>query len=188
MLEHGGPDLGAQVTWDFSTNANPMGAMAAVTQALARVDRSSYPEPSYQALRESMARAGLGPVARLLPSAGNAEAIRRLSLAAKLAGLGAVWLPVPGYGEYRAAAQALGLKVQTYASIDDLLGRLPRSRTPALIWVCEPCNPTGAPVEAATWVALAQALTKARPAVPHQLAIDQAYAPMRLDEIGRAHV
>ncbi len=230
-IEHGGPDLGAEIRWDFSTNANPMGSMAGAMHALAEADRRTYPEPTYLALRTTLSAAGLGPVDRLLPTAGNAEAIRRLTLAAKLAGVAQVWVPGPGYGEYRAAAEALGLAVCAYGSVAELVGSLQRELgvtasaqacadardqasgllkrarsakaslaskavkavtavtavtaasaqlAPQLIWLCEPCNPTGEDVPAAVWAELI-ALLPALQAAGHTLAVDRAYAPMRLD-------
>jgi len=208
-LEHGGPDLGAEIRWDFSTNANPMGPMAGATHALAEADRRTYPEPTYLALRTALSGAGLGPVDRLLPTAGNAEAIRRLTLAAKLAGVAQVWVPGPGYGEYRAAAEALGLAVCVHGSVAEWVdglqqalgvpeagqglsprraraskvghAKLGRAKpAPQLIWLCEPCNPTGDDVPASVWAQLV-ALLPALHAAGHTLAVDRAYAPMRLD-------
>jgi histidinol-phosphate aminotransferase len=179
-LEHGGPDLGAEIRWDFSTNANPMGPMAGAMHALAEADRRTYPEPTYLALRTALSGAGLGPVDRLLPTAGNAEAIRRLTLAAKLAGTTQVWVPGPGYGEYRAAAEVLGLAVRAYGSVAELAAQWQPASGRQLIWLCEPCNPTGEDVSADTWAQLLAWLPTWQ-AAGHTLAVDRAYAPMRLD-------
>ena len=83
-LEHGGPDLGAEIRWDFSTNANPMGPMAGAMHALAEADRRTYPEPTYLALRTALSGAGLGPVDRLLPP--EQEALIHTLLTLKLEG------------------------------------------------------------------------------------------------------
>ncbi len=203
MLEHGGTDLGPAVRWDFSTNANALGPLPAVQDAVQRADRCAYPEPSYAALRAEVARhLGVAPD-RVCPTAGNAEAIRRLSLALRLSGVQEVWLPRPGYGEYEAAAQALGLRTRAYADLAALIaavqawqgspGTGPVPDLP-LIWLCEPCNPTGDHADAATWQALQLALLPmlmptARNAPTGQggaarprchLAIDRAYEPLRL--------
>jgi histidinol-phosphate aminotransferase len=181
LIEHGGPDLGPAVRWDFSSNANAFGPVAGVAEALAQAERQSYPEPSYLALRQHLAAVGLGAVDRLLPTAGNAEAIRRLTLAARQAGVAEVWVPEPGYGEYRAAAEALGLAVHRHRGAADL-ARLVEAWPPGrrLVWLCEPCNPTGQDVHASTWQALAGhcLASQAEGAV---WALDRAYAPMRLD-------
>ncbi len=181
MLDHGGTDLGPAVRWDFSTNANALGPLPDVLQALQRVDRRAYPEPSYAALREALGlHLGVSP-ARICPTAGNAEGIRRLSLAAKLHGVDEVWLPRPGYGEYEAAAQALGLRTRAYADLAELSAALAEMNDEkafgVLLWLCEPCNPTGEQADEATWQALWQALS----ALPRMhLAIDRAYEPLRL--------
>lgn len=176
LNEHGGPDGGLPIAHDFSTNANPLGAPAEVMAALCEADRQHYPDPGYRALREFVGQAlAIGPE-RVLPTAGSSEAIRRLTLAASLRGVSQVWVPQPGYGDYRAAAQALGLQVQGYASGDALLDALCSASEPALVWLCEPCNPTGQSLPPAFWSALAQLRgTKAI-----TLALDRAYEPLRL--------
>lgn len=171
---HGGSDAGPPIAHDFSSNASPLGPPPALLDSVLGADRGRYPDPQYLALRETLAAAhGLGPEF-VLPSAGGSEAIRRLSLAARLAGLQEVWVPRPGFGDYAAAAQALGLRVRAYAAVAELAAGLD---APALVWVCEPCNPTGASLHAHDWTALGAALR----AVGAQLAIDLAYEPLRLD-------
>ncbi len=175
MLEHGGTDLGPAVRWDFSTNANALGPLPSAMHALQQVDRLTYPEPSYAALREALgAHLGVSPE-RICPTAGNAEAIRRLSLAASLSGVDEVWLPRPGYGEYAATAQALGLRTRSYADLAQLLDMAkhraalpgphaaeatvnPPVASGVLICLCEPCNPTGQEADAGVWQALQQTL------------------------------
>jgi len=171
---HGGSDSGPPIPHDFSSNASPLGPPPALLDALLGAERGRYPDPHYLALRETLAAAhGLAPE-RVLPSAGGSEAIRRLSLAAQLAGLCQVWVPQPGYGDYAAAALALGLQVRGYASVAELAAGL---SGPALVWVCEPCNPTGASLDTHDWTQLGAALR----ASAAQLAIDQAYEPLRLE-------
>ncbi|NML16014.1 aminotransferase class I/II-fold pyridoxal phosphate-dependent enzyme [Azohydromonas sp. G-1-1-14] len=175
-VEHGGPDGGAPVRWDFSTNANPLPPPAPVLRALRDADRGRYPDPQYGALRQGLgAFLGVAP-GRVLPTAGSSEGIRRLTLAARLQGVSVVWVPQPGYGDYRAAAQALGLEVRGYTSAGALLDGLQRGAGRALVWLCEPCNPTGATLPAAFWPAL-QEMAQARGA---WLALDRAYEPLRL--------
>jgi len=161
LAEHGGPDDGPPAAHDFSTNASPLGPPPALLQAVQQADRQRYPDPHYRALRRLLA--GDGDEDLVLPTAGGAEGIRRLTLAALRAGRREVWAPQPGYGDYALAAQALGLTVRTYASPADL-----RPGEPALVWLCEPCNPTGDSV--AAWPDLGG----------HLVAIDRAYEPLRL--------
>ena len=177
LVEHGGPDGGPPIAFDFSTNACPLEAPAPVRRALTQADRRHYPDPGYGALRELLgAFHGVAPK-RVLPSAGSSEAIRRLTLAARLQGIQQVWVPQPGYGDYRAAAQALGFTLRPYASGAELLeGLSAHGTTPALVWLCEPCNPTGESLGAPFWQALA-----ALPKHGHVLALDRAYEPLRLE-------
>lgn len=174
---HGGPDAGPPVAFDFSTNACPLEPPQPVRRALQQADRRRYPEPGYGALRAQLGAAqGVAP-ARVLPTAGSSEAIRRLTLAARLQGIARVWVPQPGYGDYRAAAEALGLEVHAYPDGDALLAALASpGGQPSLVWLCEPCNPTGESLPAAFWQALA-----ALPARGTLLALDRAYEPLRLE-------
>ncbi len=166
---HGGSDSGPAVLHDFSTNANPLPAPASLSAALHAADRCRYPDPQYLALREHLGSAhGVGAEC-ILPASGGAEAIRRLSLAALLQGLREVWVPSPGFGDYAAAAHALGLRVRPYADVDELLQGLSGD---TMVWLCEPCNPTGASLTSAQIAAIAKraALT----------VLDRAYEPLRL--------
>jgi histidinol-phosphate aminotransferase len=174
---HGGPDAGPPVVFDFSTNACPLEPPQPVRRALQRADRRRYPEPHYGALREQLGQAyGVHP-SRVLPTAGSSEVIRRLTLAAWLQGVREAWVPAPGYGDYRAAAQALGMAVRPWTDGEQLLqGLATKERPPALVWLCEPCNPTGESLPPAFWQALA-----ALPARGAVLALDRAYEPLRLE-------
>ncbi len=163
LPEHGGPDGGPAVAHDFSTNANPLGPPPALLSAVQQADRRSYPDPSYRALRRR-----LGDEDLVLPTAGGAEGIRRLTLAAMLAGRREVWVPRPGFGDYAAAARALGLAVKPYADPADI-----RPTALALVWICEPCNPTGASVS--SW-----------PALDALVVVDRAYEPLRLHGVTSA--
>ncbi|MFG6463032.1 aminotransferase class I/II-fold pyridoxal phosphate-dependent enzyme [Roseateles sp. DXS20W] len=158
LPEHGGPDDGPAATFDFSTNASPLGPPPALLAAVQAADRRAYPDPAYRALRRL-----LGDEDLVLPTAGGAEGIRRLTLAAMLAGRREVWVPQPGFGDYAQAAQALGLAVKPYAQPADIA-----PTAPALVWICEPCNPTGASV--AAWPDLGG----------HLVIVDRAYEPLRL--------
>jgi len=163
QAEHGGPDGGPPAAHDFSTNASPLGPPPALMNAVQQADRQAYPDPHYGALRRRLGQAHATDPALLLPTAGGAEGIRRLTLAAMQAGRREVWVPQPGFGDYAAAAQALGLAVQPYAEPAEI-----RPTAPALVWLCEPCNPTGA--SAAAWPELGD----------HLVAVDCAYEPLRL--------
>ncbi len=175
-IEHGGPDGGALIAHDFSTNANPLGPPPGVLVALREAERGHYPDPHYRRLRERLASWHGVATERVLPTAGTSEAIRRLTLAALLQGVRTVWVPRPGYGDYAAAALALGLAVREYAGADALLTGLSDAQSPVLVWLCEPCNPTGQSLSADFWAALVRAAAQ-RNLV---LALDRAYEPLRL--------
>lgn len=183
LIEHGGPDGGPAVRHDFSSNASPLPTPERVRRAVEAADRTRYPDPTYGALRDTLETQLQHPAECLLPSAGGAEAIRRLTLWALLQGLRHVWVPVPGFGEYAAAAQALGLQVHGYADISGLAHGLNAredgrpTASPALVWVCEPCNPTGASLQNAQWQAIHDALLSSA----SRLAVDLAYEDLRLD-------
>jgi histidinol-phosphate aminotransferase len=163
LPEHGGPDDGPASAFDFSTNASPLGPPPALLAAVQAADRRSYPDPGYRALRRR-----LGDEDLVLPTAGGAEGIRRLTLAAMLAGRREAWVPQPGFGDYALAAQALGLAVKPYATPADI-----RPTAPAVVWICEPCNPTGA--SAPAW-----------PELDALVIVDRAYEPLRLQDVGPA--
>jgi histidinol-phosphate aminotransferase len=164
QAEHGGPDSGPAAAHDFSTNASPLGPPPALMSAVQQADRHAYPDPQYAALRRRLGDAHGRDADLLLPTAGGAEGIRRLTLAALLSGRREVWVPQPGFGDYAVAAQALGLAVKPYADAADI-----RPAAPALVWLCEPCNPTGA--SASAWPDLGE----------HLVAVDCAYEPLRLE-------
>lgn len=169
MNTHGGSDSGPTPLHDFSTNANPLLPPATLSLALQQADRRRYPDPQYLSLRQHLANVHGVPGGQVLPASGGAEAIRRLSLAALLQGLREVWVPEPGFGDYGAAASALGLRVRPYADSAQLLREL---NAEALVWICEPCNPTGTSLSSAEIAAIA-----ARAGL---CVIDRAYEPLRM--------
>ncbi|WP_290868992.1 pyridoxal phosphate-dependent aminotransferase [Aquabacterium sp.] len=177
---HGGPDGGPPVRWDFSTNANPLPHPPALTEALAQADRHRYPDPAYAALRRQLGAVWSCAPERVQPTSGSSEAIRRLTLAARLRGIDEVWLTWPAYGDYAAAAQALGMAVRHHADATGLLNALVDEaqvgRGPVLVWLNEPCNPTGASLSADVWHCLQGAIAEGACIV----GLDRAYEPLRL--------
>jgi len=169
---HGGTDDGPPVSFDFSTNANPYGPPPGLWRAVRRAPRHAYPEPAYRALRETLGAALQADPSRVEPAAGGTEAIRRLTLAARLHGVGEAWVPWPAFGEYAAAAEALGLRVHAYAPTEG-----PRPRRAALVWACDPGSPDGRGLDESDWARLADACETSGSV----LAIDRAYAPLRLE-------
>jgi histidinol-phosphate aminotransferase len=173
---HGGPDGQQAILHDFSTNASPLGPPPELARALACADRTCYPDPSYGALRARLAAwHGVAPQ-RILPTAGTSEAIRRLTLAARLQGVTTVWAPRPGYGDYAAAAAGLDLALREYRDEAQLLDALAAHTAPVLAWICEPCNPTGRSLAQGFWSRLHRAVS----AAGHVIGLDRAYESLRL--------
>lgn len=171
--EHGGPDALGVPLHDFSTNSNAAGpcpqALAAVQQAHA----TTYPDPSYTALRQRLATwHGVAPE-RVVLTASASEAMFRLAAAARRVhgdegrqrgGAGTelrTWMPDAHYADVARACAAWGLE---------------RTREPAqatLLWACEPATPSGA-----AHAGLAAQVQALKP--PQTLVLDCAYAPLRL--------
>ena len=155
---HGGPDASGPVRFDFSTNANAAGPCPSVVAALASVDATRYPDPTYAALRERLAAFHDVDPARIVFAASASEFIQRITAVGGRLAPGAVAIPSLAYGDYAIAASACGRPV------DD--------RATTLRWCCDPGSPLGrdAPVphDLAT-----------TPTV-----LDAAYAPLRLSGSG----
>ncbi|WP_294000318.1 aminotransferase class I/II-fold pyridoxal phosphate-dependent enzyme [Sphaerotilus sp.] len=165
VQRHGGPDALGVPRWDFSTTANACGPAPVALEQVRQVDVRRRPDPGYTVLRQQLARLhGVEP-SRIVLAGSASEFIRRMTLAIALLHPGArVRVPDYAYGEYAAAAEALGLRV--VREIDDL-----DAHDPAwLIWHTEPGSPIG---DART----------APPCNPSEsvLVIDRAYTPLRLD-------
>ena len=155
---HGGSDAQGVPRWDFSTNANACGPCPSVAVAMRDADIRHYPDPSYQALRGTLAAFhGVAP-RRVIVAASASEFIMRITACLARAGGQRVWLPAAAYGEYAHAAHAWGL-----ARVDDPVQA-------DLCWLCEPASPTGAAEP--QWEAVIR-----RDAV---VVLDRAYEPLRL--------
>jgi len=171
---HGGPDHRGAVRWDFSTNANPLGALPGVAAAVRAAAREHYPDPGYRRLRARLAGWHAVAPQQVVPAGSAGEWIWRFTQVLRLAG-GArrVWLPQPGYAEYEAAAAALGAACLHYP-----IGapEPPALRPGDLLWLCEPHSPSGSTLGPALGPWLLQAA-----ACGAEVALDLAYAPLRLD-------
>jgi histidinol-phosphate aminotransferase len=165
VQRHGGPDALGVPRWDFSTTANACGPAPVALEQVRQVDVRRRPDPGYTVLRQQLARLhGVEP-SRIVLAGSASEFIRRMTLAIALLHPGArVRVPDYAYGEYAAAAEALGLRV--VREIDDL-----DAHDPAwLIWHTEPGSPIGD----------ARAAPPCNPS-ESVLVIDRAYTPLRLD-------
>ncbi|MFM2341659.1 MAG: hypothetical protein RLZZ592_1312 [Pseudomonadota bacterium] len=161
---HGGPDAHGVPRWDFSTNANACGPAPMAQEMLRQVDARRYPDPSFTVLRRQLGRLHQVDPARIVIAASASEFIRRMTLAIAMLKPGArVQVPDHAYGEYAAAAQALGLQPRRAAELAD-------GEPPYLIWHTDPSSPSGevGPLPAFD-------------PTDSVLVVDRAYAPLRLD-------
>ncbi len=155
---HGGPDAHGPARWDFSTNGVAGGACPVALRALRRADPRHYPDPSYHALREALADwHGVVP-ARVLIVASASEFIQRITAVGQRLRPGAVAVPVHAYGDYAAAAHAIGRPVVPHG---DALA--------TLRWCCDPSSPLG------------EDAPPPRDLPNCATVLDSVYAPLRLD-------
>ena len=135
---------------DFSSNINPLGPSPRVRQAAAAADLSAYPDRVCLDLREALAdRHGVG-VDQLLVGNGSTELIHLLSRAHLQPGARCLVF-APTFGEYEAAAALAGAEIEhVWApaaegfrwSIDVAVQTI-NARRPAMVFLCNPNNPTG---------------------------------------------
>lgn len=136
---------------DFSQNINPLGAPPAALDAAHRAledETATYPDMDYPELREALAGYLGVPARTALPTNGGAEA---LFLAARMVArekAGKALIPEPTFSEYAVAASAAGLEpVRRVARFPESGFRLDLSSLDldgvALIFLCNPNNPTG---------------------------------------------
>ncbi|MDM7457449.1 MAG: aminotransferase class I/II-fold pyridoxal phosphate-dependent enzyme [Tepidimonas sp.] len=158
---HGGPDADGVPRWDFSTNANACGPCPHAWMQVQAAARGHYPDPAYTVLRQQLADwHGVTP-SRVLLAASGSEWILRFAAWCARRGLGPLWWPQPGYGDYAHAAHVWGLA---------------RAAAPGQAragWLCDPGSPQGQPEDGAAATALLSAGA--------QVTLDLAYAPLRLE-------
>lgn len=200
---HGGADALGAARFDFSTNSNACGPCPAALAAVQATDATHYPDPTYTALRQSLAGFhGVAPE-RVLLAGSASEAIFRLTAWAHQQGVRTVHLPAHHYGDYARAAQAWGMR-RVVAGCDGFgradVGALTDAGQSAagaeLHWACEPSSPLGqAHGGWPSWLTH-HGLSGAKPPATHAsvveqrvdqsvstqslLVLDRAYAPLRL--------
>lgn len=140
---------------DFSVNGNPYGPSPRVREALASVQIGRYPDRECLALRRAILEYDLAghdlSLENVVVGNGTAELI--WAVARAFLGPGATTAVIgPTFGEYRAASQAVGANVvewQAEAKNKFRLSTIPSptfwlsEQNPALVWLCQPNNPTG---------------------------------------------
>jgi threonine-phosphate decarboxylase len=173
---------------DFSQNINPLGTPAGALEAARRAldkEAGRYPDLGYPRLREALAMyLGAAPE-NIVPTNGGTEA---LFLAARAVGSrGKALILEPTFSEYAAAARATGFEPVRrvarrhqdrfrldLAALEDLEGV-------ALVFLCNPNNPTGDALTRAEVIEMA-ARVRERGAA---LVVDEAFADFA-GEVGAA--
>ncbi|MCL6647297.1 MAG: histidinol-phosphate aminotransferase family protein [Chloroflexi bacterium] len=159
---------------DLSANLSPLGVPPAVREAVARAPLEAYPEPDALPLREAIAaRLGLS-VAHVVAGNGAVDLIWRAALVALRPGQQGLVVG-PTFGEYaRAVRVAGGEPLEVRAQPPDFAPPLAEvmaalRAAPAVLFLCNPNNPTGTLLPAE---AIAQLLN----AAPETLVVvDEAY-------------
>lgn len=121
--------------YDFSTNTNAVPQRAGFVPDL-RAALEDYPDGDCIALRAALAGEYGLPAENLLVTSGSNEAIYIIaSYAASRENL----LLQPVYGEYRTALEGYDARTRNIFSLGEAEGA-----ENAAVWLCNPCNPTGA--------------------------------------------
>ena len=172
---------------DFSASVSPLGPPDGVAAAIAAVELAAYPDPHSLALTEAIAEHHVGDgvaVGNIIAGNGSTEIIHLLARAyvgSPADGVEpAALLLTPTYSEYGGAVAVSGGQVHTLNATRDadgfswdvgLTAERINSRRPALVFVCNPNNPTGALIGSADLRILADVAAR----VGSVLVIDEAY-------------
>ena len=167
---------------DFSVNANPYGPSPRVREAVANAAIDRYPDRECLELRRAildyeLASRGL-PLSSIVCGNGTTELIWAIARACLRPGLKAAMLG-PTFSEYRVACLAAGATVVEFgaqasacfqpdmAAVAAWISR----EQPALVWLCNPNNPTG------TWLDRhhVQLVAEACQRVGAMFVVDEAY-------------
>ncbi len=168
---HGGPrdeelqrlGLDPRRLLDFSVSTNPYGPCPSVVAAVRGAALDRYPDPTGRAVRAAMAGVLDTSAEHLVLGNGAAELLWALARAL-LRPTDPTLVVEPTFGEWRAAASALGATVSEWRAtaadqyrIDlPAIARAARSHGARVIYLCVPNTPTGAAVpavEIAAWAA-----------------------------------
>ena len=172
---------------DFSASVSPLGPPDGVAAAIAAVNLAAYPDPHCLDLTDAIARRhrsdGVAP-ANIIAGNGSTEIIHLLAracIATPPPGCApAALLLTPTYGEYDGAVRLAGGALITHDAARaaagfrwniDAAAAIMTARRPALAFICNPNNPTGAILEPDDLTRLAQAAR----AAGALLVVDEAY-------------
>jgi histidinol-phosphate aminotransferase len=141
----------------MDTNVSPYAPVRVLEELARRLPRlkvNQYPDTSYRELRELLADYAGWDQELIVPTNGADEGIDIISSAFLRAGLEAI-SPVPTYSYFRVSTELQGARFVTVErgedfgfSAEQLLERY--NKNTAVIWICDPNNPTGNRVEEGT--------------------------------------
>ncbi len=175
---------------DFSASISPIGPPQGLWDALRQVDLTVYPDPENLALREALAAHHSIGTEKILVGNGSTEIIHLLarvylSQGESYSKKGPAFLLMPTYGEYLGACRLSGASVFSFnaeyrgETADsggfwwdlDTARRHIVAQGAALVFVCNPNNPTGVYLSRTDIEELAEATTEAG----GLLVVDEAY-------------
>ena len=171
---------------DFSASVSPLGPPDGVREAIATVDLAAYPDPHCLALTEAItahhAADSVIP-GNVIVGNGSTEIIHLLTRAYIATSAGhapSALLLTPTYGEYDGAVRISGGSITTLTATRrsegfswdvGIAGEMIAAERPALTFVCNPNNPTGALISRSDLAALADSTAS----VGGLLVVDEAY-------------
>ncbi len=183
--------LGPDDVLDFSASISPIGPPNGIWQAMEAVELASYPDPHCQELKVALAahlsqqsdpERAINPE-QLLVGNGSTEIIHLIARAFLPAPssehAGSALILTPTYGEYQGACALQGAAIYTLDAgpppdfpwdMDKACGII-ESRSPNLIFLCNPNNPTGSYLTQKEIESLASAVAQAG----GLLVLDEAY-------------
>ena len=168
---------------DFSASINPLGPSRRALEAARSVNLAAYPDPDCLKLREAIGGALDVEPSRILPGNGSTELIHLLARA-YLGADDTALIFAPTFGEYAAACRIQGVTPVTVfpPSLEiaerpfhwDLPGALDSIAIlrPAVVFLCNPNNPTGVYLGHDEVTSIARALQGIG-----LLVLDEAYVP-----------
>jgi len=175
--------LKAEDLLDFSASISPIGPPDGIWDAMRGVDLSAYPDPECLELREAICRhlstpSRDVPMERVLVGNGSTEIFHLLTRVYLSENKSALLL-TPTYGEYDGACRLAGAEILNLQAdlsgdfrwdIDSAAGII-ADKEPALIFICNPNNPTGVYLDLGEVEALADAARDSG----SLLVVDEAY-------------
>nr|BBH85948.1 aminotransferase [Thermosporothrix sp. COM3] len=167
---------------DCSVNSNPYGPSPRVREALRSLIPERYPDRDCLALKRALLATDLADVPlvpeMLVCGNGASELIWALARTFLYPGAKVALFP-PTFGEYKAASEAVDATILTFPACEEAAFQLDveaactwlERQCPALVWLCNPNNPTGALLTGEQLFRLAQSCT----ACNALLVIDESY-------------